>query len=335
MVNCSPEDTTLLREILESGTTTVHCFNEMNHPMLSAWCSLQTAAAASAAQALRSSRHWLLTPSSSRAIKPSEFERHLNLALDRFGHHIYRSQDDARLSHVRNSAAIPLTLDVWHPKKLFEVTPTSLAGPFYIANKDEGAKLERAIHLSIGSVFPQSYVSPNAQDGKVFRELTDVLAFNTKSICVIEAKALAILSVGTSQRSSRRRANVEKDIRKALKQLSGALTSIRAGVPIYSQRSRIPIVVPNHDNSPAHAIVALSEMYAFVDWKAVAKVVGEASKSEAHLALFHVVDLLELANLAKNCHDAETFSNRLVQRWLHVQERGTAYVRTTHPPRST
>lgn len=40
MVNCSPEDAALLTQILESRATTLHFFNELNHPILSAWCSL-------------------------------------------------------------------------------------------------------------------------------------------------------------------------------------------------------------------------------------------------------------------------------------------------------
>lgn len=69
-------------------------------------------------------------------------------------------------------------------------------------------------------------------------------------------------------------------------------------------------------------------MYTFVDWKAVAVEVATASDHEFRRALFHVLDIQEFANLANNCKDAETFNNRLSQRWCFIKERGNAYIRT-------
>jgi hypothetical protein len=152
-----------------------------------------------------------------------------------------------------------------------------------------------------------------------------VLGFDSDFICVIQAKAMAALTV-TSQRSSTRAANVAKDIKKALGQLGGALSKIRSTSPVFDAEGK-PIAIPNRETSLAHAIVVISEMYAFVDWKAVASEVVAASESEFHRALFHVVDIRELANLAGNCRNAETFSNRMTQRWFVVKERGTAYIR--------
>src|SRR5436309_787616 len=54
MLNSSPEDAPLVDQILTSGSTTLHCLNELNHPMLSASCSLEPRAATAAAEALRS-----------------------------------------------------------------------------------------------------------------------------------------------------------------------------------------------------------------------------------------------------------------------------------------
>ena len=76
--------------------------------------------------------------------------------------------------------------------------------------------------------------------------------------------------------------------------------------------------------------MVLSEMHAFVDWKAVAAEVTTASENEFRRALFHVLDIQEFANLANNCTDAETFSNRLLQRWCFIKERENAYIRAQH-----
>lgn len=332
MANCSPEDAPLLTQILESGTTTLHCLNELNHPILSAWCSLEAKSATLAADALRGSNHWLLTLSSSKSVTPSYLARVLKLALDRFQHHMHRSQEEPVSDYVGMTATIALKLDIWEPTEVFEVTPTAASGPFLIDDKDEGLKLERLIHVIVDSIYPgSSYVSPDVQDGKILRELADVLGFDSDFICVVQAKAMAVLSVDSERPSSRRAGNVEKDIRKGLKQLAGALTKIRAGSPVFPHRETTPITIPHRDKSLAHAIVVLSEMYTFVNWETIARSVAKASDSKIHRALFHVLDIQELTNLAADCKDAATFSNRLVQRWVFVQKKGTAYIRAKLP----
>lgn len=333
MVNCLPEDAALLTKILESGATTLHCLNELNHPVLSAWCSMEPKCAALAAEVLKSSNHWLLTLPSSKLVRLPDLSRMFELALERFQHHIHRSHDDPISEHVKMTATIPLKLDIWKYCEIFEITPTATGGPFLIDDENEGLKLERLIHVVVDSIYPgNSYVSPDVQDGKILRELTDVLGFDLDFICAVQAKARAVLTVDSEQPSSRRTGNVEKDIKKGLKQLSGALTNIRAGLPIFPHQETTPIVIPNRDTSLAHAIVVLSDMYSFVDWKAIAVSVAEASENRVHRALFHVLDIQELANLAANCEAPETFSNRLVQRWIVVQEKGTAYIRAQAPP---
>jgi hypothetical protein len=250
----------------------------------------------------------------------------LNLALDRFQRHIHASPDNPVSEYVKMTATLPLTLDIWKPRELYEVTPTSASGPFVINDQDEGKKLERHISVIIDSIYPgNAYVSPDVQDGKNRRELTDVLGFSTDFICVVQAKALAVLTA-KDQSSSTRVANVTKDIKKGMG-LAGALTNIRNGSAIFRYQESTPLTILGRDRSLAHAIVVLSEMYTFVDWNTVAADVDRASDNEFHRALFQVLDIQELANLANNCKDAETFSNRLLQRWFFIKERGNAYVR--------
>jgi hypothetical protein len=252
----------------------------------------------------------------------------LETAIDRFQAHIHRSLGDLVSEDVKITATIPLTLDIWEPTEIFEVTPTGAGGPFLINDEDEGSKLERSIHLVVDSIYPgNSYISPDVQERTTRRELADVLGFDSDFICVVQAKALAVLSANSQRSSSRRTGNVEKDIKKALKQLAGALTNVRAGLPLFQRGEDTGMEIPNRKTSLAHAIVVLSEMYTFVDWNAVEASVAELSDSEAHRALFHVIDVRELASLASNCENAEIFSNRLAQRWLVVREKGTAYVR--------
>jgi hypothetical protein len=333
MLNSATEDAPLLGQILTSGSTTLHCLNELNHPMLSASCSLEGPAATAAAEALRSSDYWLLTPESMRLFKPPDLSRMFELALDRFGREIFRPSHQPFGEEIMMFANIPLTLDIWKPTEIFEVTPTIGDGPFLIGDQDEGPKFERLIQLLIDQAYPgRSYRSPQVQDGKSTRELTDLLAFDERSICVIQAKALSVLSVEFDRPSSRRAASVTKDIEKALKQLVGAMNKIRSDAPLFTADGR-PLAIPNRKESLANAIVLLSEMYAFVDWTKIAADVIAASESESRKALFHVMDLRELSALTARCPDSWTFFSRISQRWIQIKIKGTSYMRTIVPIR--
>jgi hypothetical protein len=330
MPNPFPDDVALLTQILESKSTTLHCLDELNHPALSAWCSLEPHAAQVAAEGFKSSNHWLLTPSSSTLIKPSDLSRVLELSLDLFQRHIYRSPD-AQPEAVEVTAEIALTLDIWKPTEIYDVTPTIQSGPFRIDDDQEGPKLERLVRAVVDSLYPgSSYRSPSVQDGKVRRELADVLGFDSDSICAIQGKAMSVLTVDSERSSKRRSATVTKHITKALKQLAGSLTHIRSASPIFDADGE-PIHIPNQQTSLAQAIVVLSEMYAFVDWKAVASAVAAASENDFHRAFFHVVDLREITQVAAHSKDAETFNRYMVQRWVAVKEKGTAYGRAKLP----
>ena len=85
------------------------------------------------------------------------------------------------------------------------------------------------------------------------------------------------MTVDPDQSSQRRIANIEKDIKNGLKQLAGAIRTIRSGAPIFTRDEGIELVLPDRATSPAHAIVVLSEMYFGVDWNAVARAIAKES----------------------------------------------------------
>ena len=69
-------------------------------------------------------------------------------------------------------------------------------GPFHIEDTKEGGKLERGLQTCLDEVFPGStFVSPAVIEGGKTRELTDVLGFDSGFVCLVEAKALAVLTV--------------------------------------------------------------------------------------------------------------------------------------------
>jgi hypothetical protein len=319
--NSSPGDAVLLRQILRSASTTVHCLNELNHPILSASCALQPEAATDAAAFMDNSDHWLLTLDSSLEVEVSEVARNIELALDRFQGPIY-GPGDAPDDPVFE---IPLSLDLWPTQTVIDVSTTSWE-EFRIDDADEGTKLERVAHATLDSIYPgTTFRSPQIVKTQNRRELADILSFNDEWLCVVQAKALSVLAVNDDRSSARRKAAVTKDIEKGLRQLAGALRAIRSGSPIFDSAGN-KLAIPPGQKARVHAIVLVSEMYSFVDWRAVAAAVNEASE-KGYRTLFHVFDIQELAHIVTTYKDAEGFNNSLIQRFAWVRFTGTAYGR--------
>jgi hypothetical protein len=157
-----------------------------------------------------------------------------------------------------------------------------------------------------------------------------VLGFDNRSLCLVESKSLSVLTVNQHRSSQRRASLVKRNVSRAIKKLGGALKRIRSGGQICNADGG-PIMITDQQNLPAHAIVLLSEMYAFLDWELIARDVDVASENESHKALFHVIDLMELSYIVNQSKDSQDFYWWLAQRWLNVKTKGKAYCRSIRP----
>ena len=219
MLKLDPDEIGLLRWALSSESFALHCVNELNHAALSLTCSLPAQEAKAVADAITRSNHWLLTPQSAGEIHIRDFPRIADVAHSQFAKYIYRKANDDVAADSEVAAHLPMSLEVWKPIETFEVSPTLAAGPFHIEDAKEGDKLERGLQTCLDEVFPsKTFVSPRVIDGGKPRELTDVIGFNDRFICLVEAKALAVITVDRSRSSMRRAASVQKDIKKGLGQ---------------------------------------------------------------------------------------------------------------------
>lgn len=316
-----------LKTMLRDRSATLHCLNELNHPVLSASCKLEPARAQEGLEGLESSSPFVL----SGKIEAEDLLRLANAAMKRFQEEIYLPDDGG--AATRKTNRIPLFLELWEPTEVFEVTSIAQGGPFRIDDKDEGGKQERHLHLSLASIYAgNTYKSPTVGEGNSRRELTDIFGFDAGSICLIESKALNMLTASITRSSSRRASTMMRRVKTGLRQLGGALRAVRSDATIYDSMHQ-PIPIENRQTLPAHAIVLLSEMYFFIDWKLIADEVVAASENERHRALFHVIDFLELSHIIEQSNDACTFFNIMSQRWLRVKMTGTAYIRMVVPAR--
>ncbi len=327
IASMSSDDLTMLTQILHSQSTTLHCLNELNHPALSTFCRLEIPEAHRALQDLGATKPFELTPSSAAALEMSDVLRIADTAMESFQEEVYRSVDDAAGPRIRMTSTIRLALELWRPTEIFEADENALSGPFRIDDADEGRKLETLAFTVLSSVYGAcTYQSPTVRGSSELRELTDVLAFDRCWICLVESKATSVLRSETGRASKRRAASATKQVIKALRQLRGAIDSVRSSKELYAA-DRTKILLDDRDRLPVHGIVLLSEMYAFIDWREIARQVVALSDNKDDKALFHVVDFLELSDLARQSDSAAMFNSFLVQRWLGVKMKGAAYGR--------
>lgn len=102
-----------LKQILTTQSATLHCLNELNHPSLSGWCSLESDAAQRTLDKLNSARmsHAL----ASLQLPTSEILRIVNLGLDHFQKMVYGSPHEDQNEQLYMTKEIMLTVDIWEP----------------------------------------------------------------------------------------------------------------------------------------------------------------------------------------------------------------------------
>jgi hypothetical protein len=137
----------------------------------------------------------------------------------------------------------------------------------------------------------------------------------------------ASLNLHLEQSTERRTSSTQKKVESCFRQLVGAIKQIRTGKDIYDCNHNT-IAIPQSSSSPIHAIIVVSELYAFMDWREIGRYLSSMSDNEEYRALFQVVDLQELQQLVKNSRSKEDFHHYLAGRWLKVKMSGTAYVRS-------
>ena len=75
-----------------------------------------------------------------------------------------------------------------------------------------------------------------------------------------------------------------------------------------------------------HAIVMVSELIPFGDWDDL--VIETMEKAIMHNMMIHILDLQELATIARFSKDVNQFDYYLVQRFKHFVEKRTFFIRT-------
>lgn len=309
------EEQLAIEQIVRAGRALIVLFDELSRPVARAQCALQADARVAAASLLNDGEaRYAGAWTSTLAEVLDEVQGLVDPAL------AVPPKYSPRILNV------PLVLSDFQTIQIAAVGEHE-AREFRLEDADEGFVLEHATWHLMESLFGSHiFHSPQVTEGRKTRELTDILAYCRAGICVVEAKAVAVLSTDPARTTLRRAKNIQKQIDKGLSQIPGAIRSIAARRPLTS-RAGNPITLPENTGAMRHGIIMVSELFPSLDWKMIRVQLLESSRASG--AMFHVLDPQELRLLIG------ISANEPVQLMLHLARRfellcgaESAYIRT-------
>lgn len=182
---------------------------------------------------------------------------------------------------------------------------------------DEGSYLEKLVAIAIDAIFPATTCkNPIAENNTNQRELTDIFAFYDKGIFLFETKALSALKDNYRREMRRKIVGVKKQIRKAVKQLQGAVNAIKRGDIIKNIQGEI---ISFDRTLTPHCLIVVSEIFHVADEEIF---IDLYKASRDNHCFFHIIDLKNLLMLVKSsCHETlrpERFDYALIGLFEHV-----------------
>ena len=185
----------------------------------------------------------------------------------------------------------------WVELSLLYITDAGKYPPLSLFSSDEGAQQEQLGTWLIGHLQPTASVrSPQFLNGSRSKELTDLFLSYEYGYFLVESKTLSVLSRAELPNREKLKRDIEKDVRKAVRQLGGALRSIRRGLPIVdADGATIPLAAPV--DAP-HAIVLVPDLELL---DGLTEFGGQALRNLArqHEAYFHFLDPKELLRVVQ------------------------------------
>lgn len=225
--------------------------------------------------------------------------------------------------HEMDIVEIAPDIGEWETNKIYFLNQ-AIAQKTDIAEKDEGGIFERTIWGSLESVFPTTlYKSPKVKIGEKTRELTDVYAYYEYGSFLIECKDLSVIQAGYERNMDKRIGGIQKQIKKALKQLVGATNAFKRGDIILDNVNKAIVV---DRSQPPHCIVLITELITSGDWNEIAELLIDAVQQTG--AFFHIIDFREFITLLKQSSgDPKLIDYNLMERCKICLEKRSVLIR--------
>jgi hypothetical protein len=159
---------------------------------------------------------------------------------------------------VGGYAEVVLPVPEWIEVRSMYIIEVGARAPLSLFASDEGEQQEQLGAWLIDYLQPIGSVrSPRVDLGSQIRELADLFLTYERGYFLIESKTLTILGRTALPSRERLKRDVKKGATKAVKQLRGAIRSIRRGLPVVNSEG---VAVSFPSNALPHAIVLVPDL---------------------------------------------------------------------------
>jgi hypothetical protein len=323
----SDDETSDLRAILAAGSFPLQVHNENFLPLLSMQCTFDPYEANEVISVIPS------------VVTPGEEGFRVR---ERANDAIEESLTGRAGGKITGSCALPLCFEKTEMLKVHVIG----SGDISLDDPDEGRELERLTFQAFDSLFSfGTFHGPKVGMAKKRRELCDVLAVSrireleNEGVFVIQNKVASASSEGLKRKTARRAKSIQNNIMAGIRQLEGAIKTLRAGEQIYrAEGSPIeidpaqvighvePLNLQERAAEIGQGIVLISDMHEEVDWQAVFLALGKVFLSTKYYC--HVLDLQELGRLITHSRGRPAiFEGLLLRRGEEMLKKRHALVR--------
>ena len=246
----------------------------------------------------------------------------VSFAVDCFIHSIDKTKKFSNAHEIAIIEIIP-EISEWKTFNIYYLSSES-ANRINITEKKEGANFESTIWSRLTSVFPERlYKNPHVQNGNKRREFTDVFAHYKYGSFLIETKDLSVFQSGYNRESERRVKGIKDQVNKGIKQLVGAVKSLKSGDVLFDINGSQIII----DRSiPPHCIILITELMPFGDWNDITNQLIDAAKKTG--AFFHLLDFSEFITLLKQSSgNPELIDYNLMNRFKLFLEKKSVFIK--------
>jgi len=205
-------------------------------------------------------------------------------------------------SEIKTAHEIPtitckISLSDWVRNQCTFFSENSLKS-FSVNDSDQGSLLEARTWFALAAMFPLSlHRGAYYLKGNHKKEVTDILAFCNHGNFLIETKALNSTGDFYKKTMKRKIACVKKDILKAIKQLKGAIKTIKYNDIFKSTREKL---VFGRSFDP-HCIILVSEIDPIGSWDDIVDELFKATtETGAHFNLFDYKNFMRLLYGCRN-----------------------------------
>ncbi|MCC7134392.1 MAG: hypothetical protein IT352_17175 [Gemmatimonadales bacterium] len=232
----------------------------------------------------------------------------------------------------------PLTVVIeWHPIESHYVTNRLSRSLVDLFNRDEGKQQEQLGLWLIDGLDPRgAHLGPQIPEGSGKRELTDLLLNHEFGPILIESKTLSILAREHLPSREQLARDVSAHVDKAIRQLGGAIRSIKNGLEVTAANGE---AIEVERTNPAHAIVLIPDLALIPDRSKYGLDIMKAFVKRTG-GLLHILDISELLRLVqaaemiasrgKRTTPMMAFDFALIERAKAAQKAGSLVIEVLH-----